>query len=182
MTKKALIFHGANGKPTEYWYSWLGDQLVRRGYRAEIPYYPTINAEPIEAFLLKVMRNHTFDEETVLVGHSAGATLLLSILQQVEVVIPQAIFVAPFSPTVSGHEEMGVLQSEYDWDRIKAHVGNAVFINSVNDPWDCDDTQGRYLFDRLGGMQIIREDGHFGTFPPHEQEYPTFSLLDLLIP
>jgi hypothetical protein len=52
------------------------------------------------------------------------------------------------------------------------------FINSRHDPYGCDDKQGRAMFERLGGTQIVRDDGHFdaGDLP-----YETFELLDKLI-
>jgi hypothetical protein len=34
------------------------------------------------------------------------------------------------------------------------------------------------MFSHLGGTQIIRDEGHFGS---PEQVYPTFDLLDRLI-
>jgi hypothetical protein len=51
-------------------------------------------------------------------------------------------------------------------------------VNSVADPYGCDARQGRAMFDRLGGTQIIRDEGHFGA---PGQDYPTFELLDRLI-
>jgi hypothetical protein len=53
-----------------------------------------------------------------------------------------------------------------------------VEVNSPDDPYGCDDKPGRALFDRLGGTQIVRNDGHFGD---HDQPYDTFPLLDRLI-
>jgi hypothetical protein len=35
------------------------------------------------------------------------------------------------------------------------------------------------MFDRVGGTQIIRDDGHFGDY---NQPYDTFELVDRLIP
>jgi hypothetical protein len=49
------------------------------------------------------------------------------------------------------------------------------FVNSPDDPYGCDDKPGRALFDRLGGTQIVRNDGHFGD---HDQPYDTFPLLE----
>ena len=46
------------------------------------------------------------------------------------------------------------------------------------DPYGCDDQQGRAIFERLGGTQIVRDDGHFGDI---DQPYPSFALLDRLI-
>jgi len=71
-----------------------------------------------------------------------------------------------------------VLQDDYDWAAISAHVRDSYFIDSSNDPVGCDDHQSRAMFDRIGGTQIIRKDGHFGD---ENQPYPTFDLLDRLI-
>jgi hypothetical protein len=51
-------------------------------------------------------------------------------------------------------------------------------INSREDPYGCDDKQGRAMFERLGGTQIVRDDGHFGDI---DQPYESFELLDRLI-
>ena len=71
-----------------------------------------------------------------------------------------------------------VLQDAYDWDRIRAHAGDLVFVNSVRDPYGCDVTQGRALLDRLGGTLVVRDDGHFGDW---DQPYDTFPLLERLV-
>ena len=177
---KAVIFHGTGCKPTDYWYSWLGKQLESRGYTVEIPSYPNINHVPINEFLPKVLNNHTFDKDTIIIGHSAGGPLLLSILENIDCVLPQAILVAGYSYRLPGEESDPILQDSYDWDKIKQHVKDIVFINSVNDPWGCDDKQGRFMFDKLGGTQIIRNDGHFGSTTKN-QPYPEFPLLERIV-
>ena len=173
MSRRAIIFHGTGGSPAYCWYRWLGQQLTDRGYEVDIPHLPGINTEPIITFLPTVMAGHSIDENTVLVGYSGGAALLLAVLEQLQVKVPMAILVAGYSTPPNGEEEP-VLQSEYDWARIKSHVDDIYFVNSVNDPYGCDDRQGRTLFDRLGGTQIIRPEGHFET--------PTIELVDRLIP
>lgn len=79
-----------------------------------------------------------------------------------------------------GEEKDPVLQDSYDWKKIKANVKDIIFINSVNDPWGCDAAQGRFMFDNLGGTQIVRNDGHFGS-TTYNQPYPEFPLLKKLI-
>ena len=143
----------------------------------EIPHYPGLNSEPIEAFLPIVLANHRFESGTVLVGHSGGAALLLSLLEHIEAPVAQAILVAGYSTRPNQNEEP-VLQASYDWERIKANVRDISFINSVHDPYGCDAEQGRQMFDRLGGTQIIRDEGHFGDI---DDPCPTFELLDRLI-
>jgi hypothetical protein len=51
-------------------------------------------------------------------------------------------------------------------------------VNSIRDPYGCDDKQGRVMFEHIGGTQIVLDDGHFGDA---DQPYETFELLDRLI-
>jgi uncharacterized protein len=179
MPKHAIIFHGTGGHPDALgWYRWLGRRLEDRGYAVEIPHYPGMNVEPIETFLPKVLAGHTFDADTVLVGHSGGAALLLAVLEHLDVTVAQAVLVAGYW-TPPNTEDEPVLQASYDWASIRAHARDFVFINSVKDPYGCDEMQGRAMFDRLGGTQVIRDDGHFGDY---NQPFPTFELVDRLIP
>jgi serine hydrolase len=177
MHRTAIIFHGTGASPEACWYPWLARRLAERGYAVEVPYYPSLNVEPIAAFLPKVLASHAFDEDTVLVGHSGGAALLLAILQHIDVEVRQAVLVAGYCTRPNASDEP-VLQADYDWAAIKAHVRDLCFINSVHDPYGCDDAQGRSMFERLGGTQVIRDDGHFGD---HGQPYDTFDLLARLI-
>ncbi|WP_327026020.1 RBBP9/YdeN family alpha/beta hydrolase [Micromonospora sp. NBC_01739] len=178
MGRNAIIFHGTGGKPTYCWYPWLAERLATRGYAVEVPHHPGINIEPIATLLPKLLASHTFDEDTVLVGHSGGAALLLALLEHLEVTVAQAILVAGYC-TPPHTEEEPVLQPSYDWAAIRDHVRDIYFINSRTDPYGCDDRQGRAMFERLGGTQIVRDDGHFGD---HDQPYERFDLLDRLIP
>jgi uncharacterized protein len=73
--RNAIIFHGTGASPEVCWYPWLAG----RGYAVQVPHYPGLNVEPITTFLPKVLASHAFDEDTVLVGHSGGAALLLAI-------------------------------------------------------------------------------------------------------
>ncbi len=177
MTKSAIIFHGTGGSPDVAWYSWLGRTLETRGYAVQVPHYPGVNAEPIADFLPRVLVNHHFDEQTVLVGHSGGAALLLALLEHIDTTVAQAVLVAGYSTQPNTSTEP-VLQDSYDWAAIRSHVRDLYFVNSVVDPYGCDAEQGRAMFDRLGGTLIVRNDGHFGD---HDQEFPTFELLDRLI-
>ncbi len=162
---KVTIFHGTDCSPDSkyYWYAWLKKQLEDHGHRVEVPHYPDINQEGIVTFLPKVLKNHTFGLDAVLVGHSAGAPLILSILENLASPVRLSILVAGYSMRLPGEDSNPVLQQSYDWQKIKQNSKDFVFINSINDPWGCDYKQGRVLFDKLSGTQIIRNDGHFGS-------------------
>jgi predicted alpha/beta hydrolase family esterase len=175
--RNAIIFHGTGANPNVVWLPWLGRRLADRGYAVEIPHYPDLNVEPIATFLPKLLANHHFDERTVLVGHSGGAALLLAILEHLDGTVAQAILVAGYC-TQPNTEAEPVLQAAYDWVAIRSRVRDIYFINSRTDPYGCDEHQGRAMFERLGGTQIVRDDGHFGD---HDQPYGSFALLDKLI-
>jgi predicted alpha/beta hydrolase family esterase len=170
--RRAIVFHGTGALPEYIWYPWLARRLEARGYTVEVPHHPGINVEPIETFLPTVLERHEYDEDTVLVGHSGGAALLLALLERLDVTVAQAVLVAGYSTPPNTNEEP-VLQASYDWEAIRRHVRDLWFVNSVVDPFGCDAEQGRVLLDRLGGTLVVRPEGHFVE--------GTFDLLDQII-
>jgi len=178
MSKNAVIFHGTGGRPDVIWYPWLADTLRERGYSVTVPYYPEINKEPVQTFLPKVLEAHSFDNDSVIIGHSGGAAFILALLEAIDVRVDTAIMVAGYWRKPNAEAE-AVLKKNYNWDNIKTHFQNLYIINSVKDPYGCDARQGREIFDRIGGTQIVMNEGHFGDF---NQSYPKFPLLDKLIP
>src|SRR5438128_1890927 len=117
--KNAVIFHGTDDNPDRHWYKWLGGELEKEGYTIKIPYNPTINKEPIATFLPKIMKQHTFDNDTLLVGHSAGGPLILSILEHIDVQIRKAVLVAGYCTHLDDQMDGPVLQDSYNWKKIK---------------------------------------------------------------
>ncbi len=172
MGRKAIIFHGTGAQPEFIWYPWLADRLRSRGYVVVVPHHPGINVEPIATFLPKVLDAHAYDEETVLVGHSGGAALLLAILERLDVAVAQAFLVAGYC-TQPNTEDEPVLRESYNWEAIRAHVRDIYFLNSAEDEFGCDIDQGRAMFDHVGGTLIARRDGHFVS--------DTLPILDQLI-
>ncbi len=177
---KAIIFHGTDSQAGDYWQGWLKKELEKAGLEVEMPHYPSLNNEPIEKTLAYVLPAHEFTEDTILVGHSAGGPLILAILEKLHKPIKQAILVGGYCTLPDNGHPNPALQPSYNWERIKTNVKDIIFINSVNDPWLCDDKQGRAMFDKLGGTLIIKNEGHFGS-GTFKQTYPQFPLVRDLI-
>jgi hypothetical protein len=38
------------------------------------------------------------------------------------------------------------------------NIKDIIFINSDNDPWGCDDKEGEYMHEHLGGQLIINHE------------------------
>ncbi|MDO8269465.1 MAG: alpha/beta hydrolase [Candidatus Levybacteria bacterium] len=183
MVEKHILFHGTDCNPQSYWYPWLKERLKERGDDVEIPHYPKLNHEPIDQSLERVLGEYTFDDKTTLIGHSAGAPLILAILNAIDTPVKQAILVAGYVRTKGEETEPdSVLLEEYDWGKIRGNAGSFVFINSDNDPWGCNDIEGRYILDKVGkGVQVVMKgEGHMGS-DSFNQPYREFPLLDRLI-
>lgn len=174
-----IIFHGTGCKPSDFWYTWLKRKLERDGHTVELPHYPDVNREPVHTFIEKVMIAHTFTDDTILIGHSAGVPLILSILERIEVPIKRTLLVAGFVEQLQQAVEEVILQPAYDWQKIKQQSNEFVLFNSVDDPWGCTDVEGRKIYDKVGGTFIIRNDGHFGS--SKDPNYTEFPLLYNLV-
>lgn len=181
--KNAVILHGGFSTPESYWYPSIKQFLKHRGYDVWVPQLPHANKPDLINWLPYVLENGTFNDTTILISHSLGSALALSVLEHLQTPIYKAILVAGFSRPRGArniHEER-VLQKHYDWKRIKQNIKDLIFINSDNDPWQCDDTQAMYLWKHLGGTLILREnEGHMGS-ELFKQSYRRFHLLEKLL-
>jgi hypothetical protein len=177
-----VILHGTSETEKSFWLPWLRRELDQRGHSVAIPRLPDADY-PDLAKWLPVALEQTYTPDTILIGHSAGCPLQLSVLENINVKIKQAILVAGYArPKGPKKEPEKILQDHYSWKKISSHVKDIIFINSDNDPWGCNDVEGRYMLDTLGmGTLIIpKGKGHMGS-DTFKQPFKTFPLLLRLI-
>ena len=178
--KNAIILHGTGDKNTDFWFPYIKQKLEQKDFEVWLPQLPNAETPNLKDWLSFVLENGKFTEDTVLIGHSAGAQLILSILEKIESPIKQAILVSGYAKALRKTLKKKKNVDEFNWGEIKGKSKELFFINSDNDPWTCDDTQGRIMFDNLGGVQSILHEGHMGS-TMHNQPYKEFPLLDKLI-
>lgn len=174
-----IILHGTGDKPTDFWFPYLQKNLEKRGYSIWLPELPNNEKPNLKDWLSFVLEHGVFTKDTILIGHSAGAQLILSILERIEVKIRKAILVSGYAESLIENPE-SQNHPELNWEKIKSHVDEIIFINSDNDPWGCNDEQGKIMFNNLGGILIIRHEGHMGS-TKFNQPYKEFPLLLKLI-
>ncbi len=180
--KNAIILHGTGCTPNSYWMGGISLYLKKRGYKVWAPQLPDPDTPDLKKWLPFVLEQGKFNKSTLLIGHSAGGPLVLSILENIKVKVDKAVLVAGFGRQLRGDKKPQLIQQKsYDWKKIKSHVKDIIFINSSDDPWTIDHNEGMYLFEKLGGTLIVREgEGHMGS-DSFKQPYKKFPLLEKLI-
>ena len=178
--KNAILLHGTSSTPKSYWLPSLKKFLEEKGYSVWAPQLPGKYNPNLKEQLPFVLENGTFNNETIMIGHSAGCPLILSVLENVNVKIKKAILVAGWARPLTGTDTSLILQDKYDWEKIKSNVEEIIFINSDNDPWGCDDKEGKYMQEHLGGQLIVNHEGHMGSLR-YLQPYKKFPLLEELV-
>ena len=174
--KNVIIIHGTGSNSQSYWHPYIKQELEKKGVKVSIPELPNSSYPDVNVIVPYILDTQCFDENTILIGHSSGCPLILSILELIDSRVKKVILVAGFMDTLNSP----ALKESYDFKKIKENCEEFIFINSVNDPWGCDDTQGRRMFNKLGGTLIINNEGHMGS-GKFNQEYREFSLLLKLI-
>lgn len=175
--KNVVLLHGLGGNPDNFWFAWLHDELMAKGYRVMGLQLPDADHPNLSVWTPYALENATFDEDAIIIGHSAGCPLTLSILQRLEQPVHRVILVAGFIRLNGMKDDDVMLLPEPDWDKIKRNGREFFFFNSDNDPWGCDQKQGDDLRQKLGGTLIVQTgQGHFGS-KIFEQPYDQFPLL-----
>jgi hypothetical protein len=186
--RNALILHGAGNNSRGNWFPWLKTELENKGYQVWTPDLPGSDRPVQKVWLETVFANREwkFNQDSRLIGHSAGATLILRILERLpdNVTVSKAVLVAcPIDkgeiPEYFQYKE-DLTRAPFDWVKIRKSCRNFYFIASDNDPYDCGERHAVILREKLGGKLIIQAgQGHFNLEAAENyREFPL--LLDLI--
>ena len=182
--KNALILHGADGSSRENWFPWLKMELEKRGYKVWVPNLPNSKTPILRDWLDAIFSNKDghFDSNSIIVGHSMGATLALRLLEKIQgnVKINKAVLVA--GPVELGTKpeyfiyKKDLVTPRFNWPKIKKSAKQFYFIHSDNDKYQCGKEQGEIMKQNLGGeLIVISGGGHFSS--EESLEYTQFPLL-----
>ena len=182
--KNVLILHSAGNNSNGSWYLWLKKVLEDRGLKVWLPDLPNSDTPDQDVWTDFIFSNKDweFNEESILVGHSAGATLILRLLEKLpgNVKINKAILVAAYvnKGTIPEYFQYktGMLKTLFDWNKIKNSCEQFYFIHSDNDKYQCGLDQGEVLKENLGGELIVKPGaGHFNL--EHSPKYKQFPAI-----
>jgi predicted alpha/beta hydrolase family esterase len=180
---KVIILHGWGGSPRGNWAGWLSDQLLVSSSQFTVlsPQLPNADHPKQNEWIAKIKEiAETFDEETVLVGHSLGAVAILRLLEIFgnHEKVKAAILVCGFTNHLGIDEIQDFFKTDFNWKKIRSKVEKFVIINSDNDPY-MKIEEGKILHEKLGGELIIEHNaGHINEAAGFT-EYPR--LLDSIL-
>lgn len=175
-----VLLHGDHASSQDNWLPYVAEEMSDRGWEVISPDIPDSDELDLKRWLKFVSGEVKLTKDTVLVGHSSACPLIMSMLEKSRVRIKKAVLVAGFIEDI-GFGVDPILQKKYNWKKIKNNCEEFYFVNSDNDPYKCNDKQGRAMRDELGGTQIIITDGmHFGT-DEYDDVCDEFPLLVKLI-
>jgi len=139
---KYVIIHGTFGNPDENWFPWLKDKLVDLWHSVWIPKLPTPESQTVKHWCdaLQEQVPFVFDEETILIWHSLGATYLLHILdKERDVRVKKTIFVSWFAEKLWNEKfdqaNKDFIEKDFDRDRIKNNTEDVLIFHWDDDPY-----------------------------------------------
>lgn len=170
--KRALILHGTGANHTANWFPWLQHELTARGYEVWVPDLPLAtnpSARRYTDFLLNGRPGWSWDNQTIIIGHSSGAVEILALLQalppntQVGACFLVAVFTQALAQDPAWTMLEGLFDRPFDYPLIKSRSGRFVVIHSDNDPFIPLD-QPREIANHLGTeLVIIPGKQHFSA-------------------
>lgn len=159
----SYIFHGTEGNPEENWFPWLKSELENMGISTEVPQLSNSEKPNMKKWLTEAALFKT-GEDTILIGHSLGAVLILRMLERGHKA--KAVYlVAPFLNDLGWDilKESFFFADTFNWDLIKQQCDHFEVFASSNDPHVPVDEVQRAA-DRLGvKAQILDVNKHFNT-------------------
>ena len=162
--KRAIIVHCWSGTPEYCWYPYVKKELEAEGFEVVVPALPGTD-QPELARWLPIARAiiGTPDEETWLIGHSAGCITILRYLESLSAgeTIGGAVLVAGFIDSLGYKELENFFLEPLNFAAIRKHCARFTLIHSDNDPY-VPLAQGILLKEVLQAELIVKHRaGHF---------------------
>jgi predicted alpha/beta hydrolase family esterase len=134
-----LIVHGAGGSPQGNWFPWLQDRLAPVPVR--VPRFPTPEGQTLSAWL-DIADNALAGwppENTVLVGHSSGALLVLRLAERAVTPYKAVFAICPFARALDLPEfdplNASFVHPGFDWEAVSRGAQSITCFAGDNDPY-----------------------------------------------
>ena len=161
---RCINLHGFTGTPEKNFFPWLKIELEAQGCDVVTPELPNTQQANVQEQVDFVIDNYTFDENTILLGHSLGAVVALKVVEQLKTPLKRLILAAGFAqPGFLDHERP--FEKTFDWnfdfEKIRNNAGEVILLRAENDT-AVPQERADYIQQKIGGKIITftAEDDH----------------------
>ncbi len=127
-----VIIHGYSSDSSKGFKPWLKAELEKQGHSVFSPDLPNADEPNVEEQVQYILKHTTIDENTVLIGHSLGGTVLLKLLEQIDTPVAKAVIVdAPIRPVYNDADRPAVNKScdwKFDFAKIKRAASEFIVL------------------------------------------------------
>ncbi|MCB0324760.1 MAG: serine hydrolase family protein [Bdellovibrionales bacterium] len=178
----AVIIHGTLGTPRGNWFPWLTGELTARGVTVVCPAFPTPENQSLEQWFSTFETSvglAQLTEDSLLIGHSCGATFALRLVERLSSRIRGLFLVAgviePLGIPEYDSLNASFIARPFEWDKIRSNCRHIQVYHSPNDPYVPLD-QGQRIAEALGApLREIAGGGHLNA----EFGYTSFRQLSI---
>lgn len=182
MNKTVYIIHGCPSSIEKamdpetrtydkHWIPWTKKELLAKGVKVETPLLPNPWEPDYETFK-KEFDKFTISENDILVGHSCGATFLISWLGDTKKKIAKLILVAPWKIADKDNDYRRAFYESPIDKTIESRVGEIIIFTS-DDEYDDGKKSVKIIHDVLGCRIIeLKGMGHYTQSDMGTTEFP----------
>ncbi|MBL7169600.1 MAG: serine hydrolase family protein [Candidatus Aenigmarchaeota archaeon] len=178
MMQSVFIIHGSYGHPGENWFPWLKSELEELGFRVFGPKFPTPEGQKLNIWL-NILKDYDrcLNENSVMVGHSMGCSLILRKLELLNKPIRAVFLVGGFTKDLWNGKYSDIIdtffEKSFNWKKIKRNAKYFEIYQSNNDSL-VPVSMGEEIAKNLNGeLIIVKNAGHFNE----DAGYTKFDLL-----
>lgn len=185
MAKRAIILHGLRATADDNWFPWLKQELEKNEYQVWVPDLPGAD-HPVASHWVQYLMSSSWEfNQSLIIGHSAGAVAALYLAQSLpeQIHLKGVVAVSAFLsvlPEAELYQELKDLHDiPFDFAKMRAGCDNFLFVHSDNDPY-CPLAGTEQLVQQTqGSLELLRGGRHFSTEDnPGFKEFPR--LLELI--
>jgi hypothetical protein len=135
-----FIFHGYGATPDSNWFPWLKTELEGKGYVVFVPAFPDTDHPNLQRWMDYFNKNYAgkLNKDSILVGHSLGAPMILNILESIDHPVKAAFLVAGFTGQIGPMFDpfIGTVSiRNFNWEKIRKNCKKFFMFSSDNDPY-----------------------------------------------
>ena len=164
-TYNVVLFHAHDDNPDSHWYSWLKEKLESIGIETIIPSFPLGDNQTPEEWLKTVESlKDNIHRNTILVGHSLGAAMILYTLSNLNLNVSEVVFLGGFGKAF-GDSPVDKVCNKFienlSWKNIQLRTRSIKIFASTNDPAIPVEVSIQLGVNLKSPISFIENAGHF---------------------